>query len=136
AKKADLLNAILNDQPIAIVDARSPKYYTGADKGSMPRAGHIPNARNIPYDSFVTDDNYFKSIKDLQALFDNAGVIKKEPVVTYCHTGQQASLAFFVARMLGYPVRLYDGSFQEWSNSEERVVVEEQSETESKPEDQ
>lgn len=123
AKQTELVDAILNNKPVSIIDARSPKYYTGADKGSMPRAGHIPNARNIPYTSFVTEDNTFKSMNELQALFDNAGIVKEKPVVTYCHIGQQASLAYFVAKMLGYEVRIYDGSFQEWSNSEEEVVV-------------
>ncbi len=125
ATQSELVDAILNNKPIAIIDARDPKYYTGADKGSMPRAGHIPNAQNIPYSTFVTEDNFFKNKADLQELFDGAGVEKDVPVVTYCHIGQQASLAYFVARMLGYEVRIYDGSFQEWSNSEEKVVVEE-----------
>lgn len=124
ARQPELVDAILNNKPLTIIDARDPKYYSGADKGSMPRAGHIPNAQNIPYSSFVTDDNFFMGKEALQKLFDGAGVKKDVPVVTYCHIGQQASLAYFVARMLGYEVRIYDGSFQEWSNSEEKVVVE------------
>lgn len=123
-KQAELVDAILNNKPITIIDARSPKYYTGEDKGSMPRGGHIPNAQNIPYSSFVNEDNAFLSREELQKLFDEAGVEKGDAVVTYCHIGQQASLAYFVARMLGYKVRIYDGSFQEWSNSEEKVVIE------------
>ena len=123
AKQAELVDAILNNKPITIIDARAPKYYTGESKGSMPRGGRIPNAQNMPYTSFVTEDNKFKSVKDLQSMFDAAGVKKTNPLVTYCHIGQQASLAYFAARMLGYKVRIYDGSFQEWSNSKEKVVV-------------
>lgn len=124
AKQAEIVDAILNNKPITIIDARDPKYYSGKEKGSMPRAGHIPNAQNIPYNTIVTDDLKFRSIKELQAMFDKAGAKKDVPVVTYCHIGQQASLAYFAARMLGYEVRIYDGSFQEWSRSDENVIVE------------
>jgi thiosulfate/3-mercaptopyruvate sulfurtransferase len=122
AKQAELVDAVLNNKPIAIIDARASKYYSGADKGSMPRAGRIPNAQNIPYTSFVDSDNMFKSLSELEKLFSKAGVKKENPVVTYCHIGQQASLAYFAARMLGYKVRIYDGSFQEWSNSKEEIA--------------
>jgi 3-mercaptopyruvate sulfurtransferase SseA len=44
---------------------------------------------------------------------DDRGV---RTVVTYCHSGMQASFDYFVARYVGYPdVRLYDGSAVEWS---------------------
>jgi thiosulfate/3-mercaptopyruvate sulfurtransferase len=36
-------------------------------------------------------------------------------VVAYCHIGQQATATVFGARLLGHPVLLYDGSFEEWS---------------------
>jgi len=52
---------------------------------------------------------------ELEALFAGAGVKAGNDVVTYCHIGQQASLAYFAARLLGYRVHLYDGSFEEWS---------------------
>jgi thiosulfate/3-mercaptopyruvate sulfurtransferase len=124
AKQAELVDALLNNKPITIIDARASKYYTGESKGSMPRGGRIPNAQNIPYTRFVTKDNKFKSAKELKKLFDDAGVVKKDSLVTYCHIGQQASLAYFAARILGLKVRIYDGSFQEWSKSKERVVTE------------
>jgi DNA-binding NtrC family response regulator len=39
-----------------------------------------------------------------------------EEIVVYCRTGVRASHDYFVLRLLGYPrVRLYDGSFLEWS---------------------
>jgi len=36
-------------------------------------------------------------------------------VVAYCHIGQYATVVIFVARTLGYDVRFYDGSFQDWA---------------------
>jgi thiosulfate/3-mercaptopyruvate sulfurtransferase len=43
-------------------------------------------------------------------------------VVTYCHIGQQASLVWFAARLLGFDARLYDGSFQDWAGRAELPV--------------
>jgi 3-mercaptopyruvate sulfurtransferase SseA len=36
-------------------------------------------------------------------------------VVTYCFSGMLSSVAYFVARYLGYDASLYDGSMFEWS---------------------
>ena len=38
-----------------------------------------------------------------------------KPVVTYCHSGMQATQAYFTLKHLGYDVRLYDGSMSEWT---------------------
>ena len=52
---------------------------------------------------------------ELRALFTAAGVKPGDTVVAYCHIGQQATATIFGARLLGFPVLLYDGSFEEWS---------------------
>jgi thiosulfate/3-mercaptopyruvate sulfurtransferase len=56
-----------------------------------------------------------KSTADLAALFAKAGVKTGDTVIGYCHIGQQATAMLFAARRLGHPVRLYDGSFEDWS---------------------
>jgi thiosulfate/3-mercaptopyruvate sulfurtransferase len=117
------VSANLNKPGVAILDARAAKFYTGAEAGQMPRAGHIPGARNIPFSSVVEDTtNKFKSVAALRGLFDAAGVKQSDTVATYCHIGQQASLLYFVARYLGYEAHLYDGSFEDWSHRPELPV--------------
>jgi thiosulfate/3-mercaptopyruvate sulfurtransferase len=107
----------MNQPGVAILDARDAKFYTGESAGNMPRAGHIPSAKSIPFSTLVEDsNNKFKNPEALRALFNTAGVKPKDSVATYCHIGQQASLLYFVARYLGYDAHLYDGSFQDWSN--------------------
>lgn len=106
-----------------ILDARASQFYSGAEAGRMPRAGHIPGATNIPFSSLVEDSNKFKSVETLRRLFDNAGVKTGNIVATYCHIGQQASLLYFAARYLGYEAHLYDGSFEDWSHRSELPVV-------------
>jgi thiosulfate/3-mercaptopyruvate sulfurtransferase len=43
--------------------------------------------------------------------------------VTYCNSGVQASQTYFVLKLLGYDVRLYDGSFSEWSQAKDAPVA-------------
>jgi thiosulfate/3-mercaptopyruvate sulfurtransferase len=107
---AEWLQGRLKDPDLLLVDARLPEFYTGANPGQMPRAGRIPGAVNVPYNSLVDAQLRLRSVEDLRKVIP-AG----KEVVAYCHIGQQATLVFFVARMLGEKVRLYDGSFQEWS---------------------
>jgi len=45
--------------------------------------------------------------------FRAAGVKSGDTVVTYCHTGMQASLLYFTARYLGYDAHIFDASFEE-----------------------
>jgi thiosulfate/3-mercaptopyruvate sulfurtransferase len=106
-----------------IVDSRTPEFFSGEKPGMMPRAGRIPGARNIPFSSLVTDDNKLRDAAALGALLGAQGVTPGKSVITYCHIGQQASLDYFVARYLGFPVRLYDGSFEEWSRRTELPVA-------------
>jgi thiosulfate/3-mercaptopyruvate sulfurtransferase len=112
----------LHKPGVAILDARTAKFYTGADPGQMPRAGHIPSAKNIPFDTVVEENNKFKSAAALRAMFNSAGVKPGDSVATYCHIGQQASVLYFIARYLDYEPHLYDGSFDDWSRRPELPV--------------
>lgn len=109
------------DNKVAVVDARLEQFYNG-NGGGYPRAGHIPNAKNIPLNT-VSANGFLKDEASLRQLFSTAGVGDGSPVITYCHIGQQATLLWFVATMLGYDARMYDGSFQEWSGTERLPVV-------------
>jgi thiosulfate/3-mercaptopyruvate sulfurtransferase len=81
----------------------------------MPRHGHIPGARSVPFDEVVNDSNVFKSATELSDLFRSAGVKTGDTVIGYCHIGQQATAMLFAARSIGFPVLLYDGSFEDWA---------------------
>jgi thiosulfate/3-mercaptopyruvate sulfurtransferase len=110
------VSANMHHPGVAIVDARLPEFYTGATQPDNQRLGHIPGAGNLPYTT-LTDSSTgrLKSAEELTELFRNAGVKPGDHVVVYCHIGQQASAAYFAARYLGYDVRLFDGSWEDWS---------------------
>lgn len=103
---------------IDLIDARTEEFYTGASAGQMPRAGRIPGARNVVYSSLLDDKLRFLPADQLRSLIGSEAQVR----VTYCHIGQQATVPYFAARLLGYDVRLYDGSFQDWSNRKELPV--------------
>ncbi len=124
----------INRPGVAILDARDTKFYTGESAGNMPRAGHIPSAKSIPFGTLVEDsNNKFKSPDALRALFNTAGVKAKDSVATYCHIGQQASLLYFVAKYLGYDAHLYDGSFDDWSKRADLPIEKSESVPATKP---
>ncbi len=108
----------LKDPAVTILDARDTEYYTGESdgRGRIPRPGHIAGAKSVPYSRLVAAPS--EALKDpsaIRAIFAAAGVPPGGEVVTYCHIGQQASLLYVAARLLGYRVHLYDGSYEEWS---------------------
>lgn len=97
-----------------VVDARAARYYDGEPTGYL-RSGHITGAKNIPYTELVNTSNKFKSLDSLQNYFTPVVQDKKSEVVTYCFIGQTASVVYLAGRVLGYDIKLYDGSMQEWS---------------------
>lgn len=123
---ANYVRAHLDTPGVAIVDARAPVYYdgveTGGAHGQVDRTGHIKGAHSFPFSSLTDDGGRLRSTAQLKALFDKAGVAPGDTVVGYCHIGQQATAMLFAARLLGHPVMLYDGSFQDWSRGADNPV--------------
>lgn len=116
---ADFVRSHVGALHFTVVDARDPEFYQGAKTGGgrerPQKTGHIAGARSVPFSSVTRDDLVWKTNDQLQALFTSAGVQPGDTVITYCHVGQQATATLFAARLLGHPVLLYDGSFEDWS---------------------
>lgn len=111
---AKVVRAAIGDARVALIDARDERFYVGQAQGVNAREGHVPSARNLPF-STLLDHGAFKSRAALERMFAAAGATPDKRIVGYCHIGQQASMVYFAARLLGRDVRLYDGSWDEWS---------------------
>jgi thiosulfate/3-mercaptopyruvate sulfurtransferase len=101
---------------ISLVDVRPDAEYLGTDGGmGMHAPGHIDGAAQLPWDTLVGTDGRFLPREQLQAKLVAAHVVADKPVVAYCMVGMRASVVYFVARLLGYDARLYDGSIVDWT---------------------
>jgi thiosulfate/3-mercaptopyruvate sulfurtransferase len=97
-----------------VVDARIKRFYDGDPTGN-PRDGHITGALNLAYTDMIDSTNNIKPSEVLLKNFQAVLPDKNKEVVTYCFIGQTASVIYLTGRSLGYNVKVYDGSMQEWS---------------------
>ena len=97
-----------------VVDARMKRFYDGEPTGN-PRDGHITGALNLAYTDMIDSVNNIKPTEVLLKNFQAVLPDKNKEVVTYCFIGQTASVIYLTGRSLGYNVKVYDGSMQEWS---------------------
>jgi thiosulfate/3-mercaptopyruvate sulfurtransferase len=107
------VQARLRAPGLRVIDARAPAFYEGPGM-SNHKAGHLPGAANVPFNSLGDDVGRMLPLDALRQRFREAGVQPGDTVVAYCHVGQQATVVVFAARLLGHPVRLYDGSMDDW----------------------
>lgn len=101
----------------AIVDARSPGRFAGDEPEPRPglRLGHIPGARNLPWQQMLNPDGTMKSPDALRAAFEAAGVDLGKPVITTCGSGVTAAILSLGLERIGHRNHaLYDGSWAEW----------------------
>jgi thiosulfate/3-mercaptopyruvate sulfurtransferase len=108
----------LSAKGVVIVDARPPKQY-GGEEGEEIRRGHIPEAKNLFWETTLEGDEVrvWKKREDLEKLFAESEVTKDKEVIVHCRTGREASHLYFTLKyVLGFhAVRLYQGSWVEWS---------------------
>ncbi len=103
---------------VVVIDARTPEEYHGTpvDSEEDNGRGHVEGAYSLPYQATLMEDRpyLFKTDAELETLFRDAGMDPEKTTVVYCGSGVRASASYLTARQLGYPVLLYDGSYQEW----------------------
>lgn len=111
-----------NAPGVQMLDARSPQDYNAVAGLGVLRGGHIPGAINLPVTALLDSLDRYQPLDSLATRFARAGVKPGRELITYCGVGRTACPAYVAARMLGYDVRLYDGSFSEWSRKEDLPV--------------
>ncbi len=84
--------------------------------------GPIGQARFIGWRAFRKADegrpSEFRTAAEIGALLRQAGFEPEHDHIFYCHSGVRAATPLFALYLMGYPVarlRLYDGSWMEWS---------------------
>jgi thiosulfate/3-mercaptopyruvate sulfurtransferase len=110
AIQGDVMGA-LNNPAAAIIDARDLSEF---------EAGRIPSAINYSFLKNAEEGpvKVVKAADVLSSAYTGLGITPDKDVITYCVTGERACMSYFTLRLLGYPnVRVYAGSWDEWSSS-------------------
>lgn len=106
---------------MSLIDTRREDEYLGTAPGVK---GHIAGARRLDWQDAFRDPAEFslQDVATLQRLWQER-VTPGDTVVAYCRTGHRGSATYFVSRLLGYPVKLYDGSYEEWAKLDLPLVT-------------
>ena len=112
----DELLSLVNSADVQIIDTRLEAEYNGRVIYGENKAGHIPGAISIPFNSLVDEDGFIKSRAVLEEYFVSKGLDKSKLQITYCTTGVRASYVAVILEELGYKVRNYEPSFARYAN--------------------
>ncbi|MGX7112763.1 sulfurtransferase [Gemella cuniculi] len=110
------LLTLLDDDNVQILDTRLEVEYNGRVIYGENKAGHIPNAISLPFNSLVNQDGFIKSRPELENYFKEKGLNKEKIQITYCTTGVRASYVAVILEELGYKVRNYEPSFARYAS--------------------
>ena len=106
----DWLMAHMERTDVIPLDTRSQAEF---DQGHLPGAICWDWFRAIPEESWRTSRSPDELLPELAQI----GVTESSEVVTYCAVGMRSAHTYVVLRQAGFPrVRLYDGSWQDWSS--------------------
>lgn len=112
----DELLTLVGNENVQIIDTRLEVEYNGRVIYGENKAGHIPTAISIPFNSLVDKDGFIKSREELEKYFEDKGLDKNKLQITYCTTGVRASYVAVILTELGYKVRNYEPSFARYAN--------------------
>ena len=117
----ELLSKIGNTD-VQIIDTRLEAEYNGRVIYGENKAGHVPGAISLPFNSLVDSNGFLKSREALEKYVTDKGLDKNKLQVTYCTTGVRASYVAVILEELGFTVRNYEPSFARYVNVGEVVL--------------
>ncbi|MEC8524932.1 MAG: rhodanese-like domain-containing protein [Pseudomonadota bacterium] len=120
----DEVLARIGDDDFAIWDARSEAEYTG-EKAISKRGGHIPGAVNYEWTRGMDKARGLRiqDLNEFRQLLADMGIDDSKQIATHCQTHHRSGFTYLVAKILGYDVRGYAGSWSEWGNDENTPIV-------------
>ena len=112
----------IGNTDVQIIDTRLEVEYNGRVIYGENKAGHIPGAISLPFNSLVDSNGFLKSRAALEKYVTDKGLDKNKLQVTYCTTGVRASYVAVILEELGFKVRNYEPSFARYANVGEVVL--------------
>ena len=117
----ELLSKIGNTD-VQIIDTRLEVEYNGRVIYGENKAGHVPGAISLPFNTLVDNNGFLKSREELEKYVVDKGLDKNKLQITYCTTGVRASYVAVILEELGFKVRNYEPSFARYANVGEVVL--------------
>ncbi len=114
---ANWVNAHTGHPGFAFIDTRTtPEYLGTGERSGLRSEGHIAGARQLEWQQLFAnaDSTIFLDPSAIAKLYAERSA-PGDTLVTYCLVGYRASMTYFGARLAGLPVRIYDGSYQDWA---------------------
>ena len=112
----DELLSKLGSNDVQIIDTRLEVEFNGRVIYGENKAGHIPGAISLPFNSLVDEEGFVKSREELEKYVNEKGLDKDKLQITYCTTGVRASYVAVILEELGFNVRNYEPSFARYAN--------------------
>lgn len=108
-----------------VIDARSPERFSGEVALIDPRPGHIPGARNAPWDAVLDPVTRRMLPSDrLRSHFAACGISDDTEVIAHCGSGVSTCINLLALERAGLPAgRLFVASFSGWSADPHRPVA-------------
>ncbi len=106
-----------------LLDTRSAEEYRGEVEMDI-RPGHIPGAIHLAWSELAgREGRLLIEPERLEQALSSVDISRRDSVIAYCRSGLRASLPYLAMKQAGYDVRLYDGSYAEWMESDRPVEV-------------
>lgn len=112
----------IGNTDVQIIDTRLEVEYNGRVIYGENKAGHIPGAISLPFNTLVDNNGFLKSREELEKYVADKGLDKNKLQITYCTTGVRASYVAVILEELGFKVRNYEPSFARYANVGEVVL--------------
>ena len=123
--ETDELIRVLAQGEAVLLDARAKPRFEGLVEPIDSVAGHVPGARNLPFDDLLSDDATFLEPAELATRFSHAlGGGSADSAITMCGSGVTACHLQLGLEAAGLGMgRLYVGSWSEWIRDPQRPVA-------------
>ncbi|HEX6132091.1 MAG TPA: sulfurtransferase [Actinomycetota bacterium] len=124
ADAGDVERAVEEGEAV-VVDVRAGERFRGETEPIDPVAGHVPGARNLPWDAHLDPPTGLLLPADvLRERYAAVGVREAGDAIVHCGSGITGCLGLLALKVAGLgDAKLYQGSWSDWVHDPTRPVA-------------